>query len=1096
MANKKGVGKYDIISKGALDTWEEFISLAQMAHEQLLAIVKEGPKANKALAGAGEVESFSEAVKDVVSNLQALLKVQKDLDQINKKLNGGDEKAAEAKRKQAEATKRATAAAKKRAATMKYNSEMAKLQAQMDDKLSSKVDKLRIKNKMLELQMKRLGTVNKKNLGEYKRLYSQYKLNERALRKLSDSGKKHYNGIGAIGRGLKNLIISYVGVRAAWNALVKVFEDTKTLDSLNFAIKNVIKSQTEQAETMEYVRGISNAYGTDLIDTTRSYIKFRAAVGATNLTVQEGRQIFDSFAKAAAVLGLRADEVNGVFLALEQMISKGKVTTEELRRQLGERIPGAFNIMANAIGVTTRKLDEMLKKGEIVSEEALPKMAAELEKTFGIEQVTKVNTLVAAQERLRTTWLSFIQELQASDKFLSKLDAINQAFRLILQTFGYLTDNEDTGFAKASIFVNNIADKSRDAADEARRLKIEYENIKEELTGVQQQVTDIQAAIVKDYGSALSEEEIVGRMMPKEKVVWEHYKSLMKQSEVFKDAINSIWQRQYTEQLNMAEKSDEELLEIQENYYDQVTYLLEKYTDVKAAQLDKDIYLRKDNAKKLDKVLTQDELKPFLKYYASIDEMRKRNAEEELDGTDNEWNEKLAIFKAQQAAQLAAYKEHLEAMKLAAYQGALERGATEEQAEDYANGLAMDQATDLFNFRINQNKDLLAFVKGHAKDEANAVKEGAELQSKYVEESVKFQMDEEERKHKQFMDDQEAEAKAVRDRVDEQILAIERWMNAQIQGMAKKNVDQSATFKYGYQFDDQADQARKDELGFLIAGYEQILQIEELTTDERASFEMKLHNLKMSLWDEEQQQQQQDAEERVAREREVTNMIGEYSQILFDTVRGFQDARMEQLEWDYERQMNLAGENIDQQIAVENKYTREKRKLQRRQAVIDKATTIFNIILDTWQGVMAALSNPVTIPLVPYIKLQGAIATAAAAAVPLPKYKEGGHHDEGYALFSEEGPELFIPDYGKPFLTPQEETIAHMPSGTFIPFDETQRILAQSAMNNFVNEVADIDLKPTNAILNKIANKSEIIYQNGYKIINKNGIFGRYVTRK
>ena len=34
--------------------------------------------------------------------------------------------------------------------------------------------------------------------------------------------------------------------------------------------------------------------------------------------------------KAAGVLGLKTDELTGIFLALEQMISKGKITTEEL----------------------------------------------------------------------------------------------------------------------------------------------------------------------------------------------------------------------------------------------------------------------------------------------------------------------------------------------------------------------------------------------------------------------------------------------------------------------------------------------------------------------------------------------------------------------------------------------------------------------------------------------------------------------------------------------------------------------------------------------------------------------------------------------
>lgn len=51
--------------------------------------------------------------------------------------------------------------------------------------------------------------------------------------------------------------------------------------------------------------------------------------------MKDTKQIFDSVSKASSVLGLKTHELEGVYLALEQMLSKGKVTTEELRRQLG-----------------------------------------------------------------------------------------------------------------------------------------------------------------------------------------------------------------------------------------------------------------------------------------------------------------------------------------------------------------------------------------------------------------------------------------------------------------------------------------------------------------------------------------------------------------------------------------------------------------------------------------------------------------------------------------------------------------------------------------------------------------------------------------
>ena len=148
----------------------------------------------------------------------------------------------------------------------------------------------------------------------------------------------------------------------------------------------------------------------DLAKTMKSYLD--------KDELKETEDIFRSVTKASGVLGLKTDELTGVYLALEQMLSKGKVTTEELRRQLGERLPGAMGIMAAAIGVTIPKLDEMLKKGEVLSADALPKVAEALEIAYDIKHVETINTLVAEQNRLSKAWQLFIKNITEGDSKL------------------------------------------------------------------------------------------------------------------------------------------------------------------------------------------------------------------------------------------------------------------------------------------------------------------------------------------------------------------------------------------------------------------------------------------------------------------------------------------------------------------------------------------------------------------------------------------------------------------------------------------------------------------------------------------------------
>lgn len=135
------------------------------------------------------------------------------------------------------------------------------------------------------------------------------------------------------------------------------------------------------ASEMAFLRREADRLGLPLESITEGYVGFAAALKGTALEGQAGREVFTAVAEASRVMGLRADETEGALRALQQMVSKGTVASEELRGQLGERLPGAFQIAARAMGVTTMKLGDMLQKGEVLAEDLLPKFARELRKS-------------------------------------------------------------------------------------------------------------------------------------------------------------------------------------------------------------------------------------------------------------------------------------------------------------------------------------------------------------------------------------------------------------------------------------------------------------------------------------------------------------------------------------------------------------------------------------------------------------------------------------------------------------------------------------------------------------------------------------------
>lgn len=297
--------------------------------------------------------------------------------------------------------------------------------AQSVSKLVGAYDNLVARTRQAKQRLNDLNSSQRASKKEVAAATREFKKYQAQLNKVNKATSNFSNNsLGGMVRGFRNLLGAFgiVGGITMFAQLTKdVFRLIKNLESLKFALETVTSSASELAQTQEFLLDISTRYGVNLLTTTERFTKFLAAAKQSNIDLIETERIFESVTKASAVLGLNTEELTGVYLALEQMLSKGKVTTEELRRQLGERLPGAFGIMADALGVTISQLDKMLKKGEVLSADALPKFAEQLEKAYGIEAVNTVETLAAAQGKLETAWISFVSSVDGNESKLTNI---------------------------------------------------------------------------------------------------------------------------------------------------------------------------------------------------------------------------------------------------------------------------------------------------------------------------------------------------------------------------------------------------------------------------------------------------------------------------------------------------------------------------------------------------------------------------------------------------------------------------------------------------------------------------------------------------
>lgn len=244
------------------------------------------------------------------------------------------------------------------------------------------------------------------------------------------------DALGAIGVGL-----SVTGAIASIQQIGKALIDAEASAVKFKAAFTSISGAESVGRELEFVRGTARQLGLDLEATSNSYLKLAASSRGTTLEGQATRDIFTAVSKAATTLGLSSSEADGALLAVSQMMSKGTVQAEELRGQLGERLPGAFQIAARAMGVSTSELGKMLEAGQVIAEDFLPKFAKQLEKELGQASVKAAGTASREWQRLQNEFGDLVKTIAngglanalggAFGALAKGLAGINEQFRLM-----------------------------------------------------------------------------------------------------------------------------------------------------------------------------------------------------------------------------------------------------------------------------------------------------------------------------------------------------------------------------------------------------------------------------------------------------------------------------------------------------------------------------------------------------------------------------------------------------------------------------------------------------------------------------------------
>lgn len=276
--------------------------------------------------------------------------------------------------------------------------------------------------------------------------------------------------------GLGPLLVGALSIGAVVGFGKEVLATGLKVEAMGRAFSYIYGGADASRAMLMQLRGVAGQLGQEFYSSVDAFKSFAAATKGTSLEGQGALSVYRSLSEASVVLGMSQEQTSNAMRALGQMMSKGNVQAEELRGQLGEALPGAFQMAAKAMGVTEQELNKMLEQGQVLAADMIPKLAKAMHDQFGEAAREAGDTAQGAINRATTAWEDLKNAFYNSDaikagaKVLTDaMDAVTNAMtngevytRKYMQSLGDLT-YKNYEFAKSKIAADKAALNPEDA---------------------------------------------------------------------------------------------------------------------------------------------------------------------------------------------------------------------------------------------------------------------------------------------------------------------------------------------------------------------------------------------------------------------------------------------------------------------------------------------------------------------------------------------------------------------------------------------------------------------------------------------------------
>ena len=183
---------------------------------------------------------------------------------------------------------------------------------------------------------------------------------------------------------------AYKGLAFLMDFPAQVGSAVAALQSFNNTLSAITPNAEAAAQANDFILGIVDKYNVPLQSARDGFTKLYASMSPAGFSGEDIEELFLGVSQAAATFGMSADKVDRVNYAFAQMASKGQIMSEELKGQLGDVLPGAMGIFAEAAGLegpdAIQKFSKALEDGAFKGEnmnKLLKNVSMILQEEFG-----------------------------------------------------------------------------------------------------------------------------------------------------------------------------------------------------------------------------------------------------------------------------------------------------------------------------------------------------------------------------------------------------------------------------------------------------------------------------------------------------------------------------------------------------------------------------------------------------------------------------------------------------------------------------------------------------------------------------------------